>query len=509
MEALRNAAAQAQRIWQQSSRGNQIAIVLLAMASIAAVGGVGIWSSQPQYVPVASGLTTVESGEIGALLEGASIQFQPNYNGSVVSVPKADLAEALRVIGDKMPGAVPSDTLVGGSILETPGDQVERHQRQTERRLANTIARSPAIDEARVHISHSETGPFLDLSDEPAKASVTLTIAKGYSVDRGDAESIAKIVAHGAKNVSIENVTVIDAVTMRNLLSSGGLSDQKLAEQLAYRDRIERDIEFSAARPLQFLGPGKVIISATADIDFQEQRSESESIDPDTKVLLKERTESESGTGTSAGGRTGLQANAGATRAGSTDPYKKESSESEFDFAKTRETITAARGRIRRISIAATVDLSAAKDQAGQPLLTIDAVKDHIIKAAGLDEARGDTISVLDAPLVVAEAEPVEEVPSGGLDSYTGLLQNLSLGLASILAFVFGFMTLRRFKPISVPAPTAASIRKDQLVGEISAKAQDDPDAVSRIVAAWLNEPAPGGPTAATDETGEAARAAA
>ena len=511
MEALKNAAAQAQRVWQQSSRGNQIAIVLLAMASIGAVAGVGIWSSQPQYVPLASGLTFAESRQLGASLEGAGIEFKLNYDGSVVSVPTADFDEAIKAAGDKIPDQYGAEPPTGGSFGELPGDARERRLREKAQRLARSIAVAPAIKHADVHISNNEAGPFVSMGNESASAAVILTIAKGHSVGRNQADNIAHMIANSLKGVSIEDVSVTDQ-NQRNLRAGGGISDEKLSQQLEYVSRLEaRARDKIESQLTQFLGQDKAIVSVTKVVDFKELEIVNKTYDPDGKVLLDEDTMSESGTSLTLGGRTGVPANTGAgTRTNKASPSKRETAKNSYLVPETIETTSSAPGVVQRMTIAATVDLSGLKDESGKPRFTTDDIKELIKGAVAFDESRNDVIQVIDAPLATVEAEPTEATPAGGLDSYTGLLQNLSLGLASILAFVFGFMTLKRFKPIAVPAPTAATVRKDQLVGEISAKAEDDPEAVSRIVAAWLNEPAPGGTTAAGPaEAGEAARAAA
>jgi flagellar biosynthesis/type III secretory pathway M-ring protein FliF/YscJ len=69
------------------------------------------------------------------------------------------------------------------------------------------------------------------------------------------------------------------------------------------------------------------------------------------------------------------------------------------------------------------------------------------------------------------------------------MFQVVSLGLASVVAFVLGFMTLRRMKPITLKSEAAADARREQLLANISNQAANDPETVSRIVAAWLNEP--------------------
>ncbi len=510
MEALRNAAAQAQRIWRQSSRGNQIAIVLLALASIAAVVGVGIWSTQPQYHPLVDGLSPSEAGEIVSRLEGSGISYELNYNGSVVSVPKADLGKARIAAGDRLPERFADDTSVGGSLIETPDDGRERRLREKARQLERTIALSSAIEHARVHISHNESGPFVPMGEESASASVVLSVTKGQGVGRGQADNIARTIAHGVKGVSIENVSVTDT-NGRDLRDGGGLGNEKLAEQLAYVRQVENLAKFKAEQQLlPILGPDKVIVNVSAVVDFQTLETKITTYDADGKVIQDEDTLTESGTSVTPGGRTGVAANTGAaSRNNKSLPSKRETTKNTYKVPETTETITAAPGVVKRMTIAATVDLSGLKDEAGKPKLSIDAIKELIKSATGFDESRDDMIQVVEAPLATTEPDTTTEAPIGGLDSYTGLLQNLSLGLASVVAFVFGFMTLKRIKPISVPAPTAAAIRKEQLVSEISAKADDDPEAVSRIVAAWLNEPAPGGTTASPADTGDDIRAAA
>jgi len=72
-------------------------------------------------------------------------------------------------------------------------------------------------------------------------------------------------------------------------------------------------------------------------------------------------------------------------------------------------------------------------------------------------------------------------------DKYEQLARSASLGLAAIVAFLLGFLTLRRLRPtVTMSSEGAAGESADQRLANLSMRARENPEAVAQALNAWL-----------------------
>jgi flagellar M-ring protein FliF len=506
METIKNALSQAQRVWERSSRGNKIATVALVLVSTAAILGVGIWSMQPQYVPLASNLGPTEAAAIVTRLESEGIPRQLNYNGSGIMVPKSQLSAARVAVGDLIPDGLSEPEYASPGPFDSPEQQRAMALRNAERRLQATIRQMQGIKNATVHISKPENELFVR-EEGDTRASVVLDLDRSRSFSRAQGQTVVQLVSHAIEGLSPESVSVT-TTRGENLIGEGGSIDATVRAQLEYTKRVEAHYAAQAESMLaRMLGPNKGMVRVTAEIDFKTLEVTDTQIDADGRVVTEEDTDSSTTykTGRTSIGPVGTTPNlagAAGTRQLAASPDKQEIVKNKYEFPTTVEKLTSAKGTIRRLSVAAVVDLSGLADNASKP--TIDEIKALIQAGTGIDETRTDTIQVVESTLPdLEELNPV--AAPAGWNQYRDMFQVVSLGLASVVAFVLGFMTLRRMKPITLKSEAAADARREQLLANISNQAANDPETVSRIVAAWLNEPLPSSEEAAPTEPTRAA----
>ena len=195
----------------------------------------------------------------------------------------------------------------------------------------------------------------------------------------------------------------------------------------------------------------------------------------------------------------------GVSQAGGGSSEKIETTDTTYDYPRQTITTTKVGGQILRLSISASVDVTPDTvdpnaDPAAAPpqILTQEQVENLVKTAVGFDAARGDQIEV-----VLSEFSDfqIEEAASGPDEAQwefaTELARNASLGLAAIAALLIGMMISRKLQPIHVTDPS--NERRQSLISELSSQVENNPEAASKILAAWLGE---------GDEPGESKKAA-
>ena len=180
-----------------------------------------------------------------------------------------------------------------------------------------------------------------------------------------------------------------------------------------------------------------------------------------------------------------------------------ESEELETDFAppSTRTTkVTEAPGEIQRLSIGVVVHMPQAAvdpDPSG-PGTTADSsnatqemVESIVKQAVGFDSTRNDEIYVAVSEFNVSNALLVEQ-PTGvsAWRNYEGLIRDASLGVASLVALVVGFVMLRKLRPITVPQSGDGSLTPEtaERLSTLSTQAHENPEAIASAISAWLDD---------------------
>ena len=130
----------------------------------------------------------------------------------------------------------------------------------------------------------------------------------------------------------------------------------------------------------------------------------------------------------------------GANNSSSPALLDKESMETDYENARTEDTVRIAGGKIQRLTIAAIVDTSAPESgeeaTATETSPSIDEAKIQAVvqNAVGFDEARGDKIEVMFAKLAGVTPVPVPVSTPRYWDLTATIVQNASLGIAAIVS---------------------------------------------------------------------------
>lgn len=487
MESIKQLTTAARGLWERWTTSQRVLVLSAAALSVLTIVGVGLWSTRPELVMLASRLPPDQANDAIAQLEAAGIEYELSYSGSTISVPRQEMNRARlavrETLGDQMAAGELDD-----SIWADPNLQHVRIQRQREQRLAQSIARFTAVREAVVHISSPEPTPFVR-NQTPVTASVIVDLAPGATFTGGDAEAVVSLVSHSIEGLNPADVTLMD--TNGRLLSSHQQGGADVSGQLEYVSRLESHLASKAEVLLaQMLGAGRSMVRVTADVDFTRSERQETTYDPSTKVKLSETIKSESHSGVTAGpagGPAGTSSNFGAKASGSGGSTTKiEENTTQYANTEIRDTVKETPGRIKRLTVAAIVDLSAAEGDNAPTITTVE-VESLIKQAVGFDEYRNDVINVVSATLAGAPDLSLPVAPVW--EQYAPLIRNLSVGLAAVLMFVMGLLLLRRLRPVVVQASDADSSEESiRRLAELSIRARENPDLVAKVLENWLDD---------------------
>ena len=477
------------------------------------LGGVAWWSSRPDYATLANRLSPTETAEVVAALEAEQIPYQLNFAASAVSVPKSSLAQARLTIKDQL-GLAPAEADAGQEfdLFADPSQIHQRMLRQQESRLARSISQFRSIKSAVVHLSKPASSTFTR-DATLATASVIVELKPGAQLTSREANTIVSLVSHGVEGLRAEDVSVMD--TEGRLLTETANSEGDVGGQLEYRRRFETELSSKAETMLgEMLGAGRSIVRVTADIDFTATETQQTTFDPEGKVKVSETTRSESITGKPrAGGVPGVSGNLPQTGSpGTTESStlsKVEENETQYANAETKNTVREAPGKIRRITVAAVVDLTPADvDPAAAPTTPVSqADVERIVKqAVGFDSRRNDEVEVLVSKIATLPVIPAV-VPSPV--DWEHWVRTGSLGVGALVALLISWLALRRRQTTSATVPMESSaplpVAMAHRVHQVSEQALRNPKAAAAVLQTWLK---PDSVTAKTEAVPARRRAA-
>jgi len=516
----------------------QLALMAGLAASIALGVAIVMWSQQPNFSMLYSGLSDQDSLEITNALDRAGIPHKITAGAGTILVPGDRVHEARMSLAGQ---GLPKGTATGFELLDKePGFGVSqlmenaRYQRALEGELAKTIASISSVQSARVHLAIPKQSAFVREHKDPS-ASVMLTVYGGRPMQAEQVGAIVHLVASSVPNLSPDQVTVVDQTG--KLLTAGQSSDQLrlTATQFDYRKNVEdyytKRIE-DILTPI--LGANGVRAQVSADIDFTQTEQTQENFNPDLPAVRSEQTsEDHTSGGASASGVPGALTNqppgVAGTAHGQASPGNSTPSENSarritrnYELDKTISHTTFQSGMVRKISIAVVVDDQQKTNEDG----TVERAprkEDELARlttlvkeAVGFNAARGDSVNVINASFAaVPAAEPPP--PTSFVDKpwVWDVAKQAAAGIGVIL-LVFGvFRPLLRSLVEKAPAASAvvagAQGRNDvagmggmnagmqqmpgqlpapnsyeQQLGAIKGMATQDPKRVAQVVKTWV-----------------------
>jgi len=404
-------------------------ILVLAVAVLALIGlfaFIALRAMEPHYTLLYAGMALDDTRAVVQRLDTMGVPHRLSPQGDAIMVP-ADRVLELRMAlaADGAPGG----GVVGYEIFDTTDSFGTTEflsninlKRAMEGELARTIQSLRAVRAARVHLVQPRRELFRR-DQAPASASVFLTVGPG-GLGRGEIAAIRHLVAAAVPGLEAGRITVAD--DQGRLLARGGDGPEGFAgldDTESYRAVFEGRLQEKILQLLErSLGPGRVEAQVTAELDFDSTTTTEEIYDPDRQVvrstqLVDETTELDE-----------RQPNDRVTVADNLPggDAEDDAATSREQRARTEETInyeisrivrnqTRRGGKLERLSVAVQVDGTYRTNEAGEavfeplPAAELAELEELVRSAVGIDDTRGDTLSIVSRRL--ATPQPVAAAP--------------------------------------------------------------------------------------------------
>jgi len=417
----------------------------------------------PSYTTLQSGLDPAQTGKMTAALDEQAIPYELQANGTALAVPKSETAKArIALAGQGLAGSGATGEAPGFELFDeqklgaSDRQQQVTYQRALEGEIARTIGGVQGVQGARVQLVMPEDDLFADTST-PATAAVSLG-NPGDTLEPGAVKGIAQLTSNSVKGLKPANVTVTDATGQVLWPAGDGAAGgtgggTKQAAEERYARNVEASINAMLARTL---GPDKAMVQVQADLNMDKTtRNELRYARRGVPMTTETETERLRGQGARAGGAAGTAGNiptysAGAGGTGNSN-YQRETEKTQNALDKTVSKTDVAQGAVNRLNVALVLDKSVTGGATGTAARQALAdIENTVATAAGLDRARGDTITATQLAFAKPPAAPsAGPVPPGLL----GPIKWAALGLGALLFCFFMMRHLRRREREELPQP--------------------------------------------------------
>jgi flagellar M-ring protein FliF len=545
-------------------------LLLIGIAGAVAVGvAVMLWWQGPNWSLLYGNLDTNDAGQVVQALQTAGIKYKLSDDTGAVMVPADQVHTArLKLAAQGLPEGSSSgldlinkDSGIGVSqFMENA-----RYQYALETELARTISSLRSVAAARIHLAIAQQSAFVR-DRRPVSASVFLQLRPGGRLEAEQVQAIIHLVASSIPDLAADQVTVVDQ--QGRLLSSPSSAQSALqTEQFAAAQRIEDSyVQRIEQLLVPLVGAGKVRAQVTVDLETVENEESHEQYKPDSAVVRSEQTSEQiSPEAAGSGGVPGALTNqppAGGTVAAITPPSAQSGNANappgtttgattgaaagnaaavplgaaagasvskqatrNFEIDRTLSYTHQPGGHIKRVTVAVLLDnvaKVAADGKSSQQALTaaqIDNITKLVKNAVGFDEARGDSVSVVNEAF---QTESSELTPTSVPLWQRPVVQDiarLALGALLLLAIALGVLrplirnlTAQTLRPVPALSGTAGNrgagggayasgegaaagtqagapnLAYEQQVVQAKTLVTQDPKRVAQVVKTWVGE---------------------
>jgi flagellar M-ring protein FliF len=524
-------------------------------AAIAAGVGIMLWAIGPTYSLLFANLAAEDTAQIAQNLDSARIPYKLGDAGNSISVPADQLASArLKLAAAGLPES-------GGGVsamTKDPGFGVSqfmenaRYQHALETELARTIASLQNVQGARVHLAMARQSAFVS-DRRPGSASVFLQLKAGRRLDEEQVQAIANLVASSIPELSAQQVTVVDQ-SGRLLTAPNGDSDMAARDKMfEYAHRLEESYSNRIQELITpLVGPGRVRAQVVAQVEMATTEQTREQYNPQGQVVRSESTSEEAsknGAGGAGGvpgaltnqppqpgvalppgqqptvaqsganppaaaGATGAANNPAATGTDVTGPdSKSKQTTRNYEIDRTMAYTRTPAGKVNRLSVAVLIDnlrttgADGKVTEAPLPSDQLERLTALVKDAVGFDQARGDTVNVVNSSFAGVTAPPdgeLETIPFWEKPWVQDLAKLLG-GVAVVLLIIVsvlkplskGLLAQAKQAPLLVGggamvnvgggAGEAPGLAYEQQVAQARGLVSQDPKRVAQVVKTWVS----------------------
>ena len=519
-----------------------LALLIGIAAAVAAGVVIVLWSKEPTYSLLYGNLGQQDAAQIAQALDANNIQYK--LDGGTISVPADRVHDArLKLAAQGLPEGD------GGFAVmsKEPGFGVSqfmegaRYQHALETELARTISNLQPVEGARVHLALPRQSAFVR-DRRPPSASVFLQMKPGRRLESEQVTAIVNLVASSIPELEADQVTVVDQ--QGRLLSAPEGNDEMAAREKQLeiaRGMEERYTERVEELLAPLVGPGRVRAQVVADVELSTTEEAREQYRPESQIVRSEQTAEEtSRNGAGPQGVPGALTNQPPTPGTALPPgvaapsaqaaangeqtvvpnsppdNTSKQSTRNYEIDRTVAYTKQPAGRLKRLTVAVLVDNLRATDDDGnvtETALTPEQLENMtklVKEAVGFDQARGDSVSVVNASFkgelkpedIEEDAIPLWERPliRDIAKLLAGLIVLLVLVLMVLRPLIRGLLAQPRlaFAPAALTGEPGSSLPAgrsgaqqldyDGQVSQARSMVTQDAARVAQVVKTWVGD---------------------
>ena len=434
--------------WSQLDMRRKVIVIAATLAMFAAVLLIARSASRPELGLLFGGLDPAAAGEVITALDARGVIYEVRGNAIYVDAAARDaLRMSLAGEGLPMAGARGYELLDELSGFGTTSQMFDAaYWRAREGELARTIAASPEIRTARVHIATPDSRPF-SRSIEPSAAVTVATV--GGALSASQVKALQTLVAAAVSGLKPDGVAVID--------ESGGLLSDSQDGLAALRgdDRAgmlrERAERLLAAR----VGQGNAVVEVSLETITESESIVERRIDPDSRIAIStDVTETESSGQNSEGGDVTVASNlpdgdAGAGAGTSSNQSAESRALTNYEISETERQVVRVPGDVKRLTVAVlvnevqTIAADGTVTSAPRTAEELADLEELVASAVGLNPERGDVLTLRSLPFEARETLGTA-APAGLLASQPlNIMQLIQIAVAALVALILGLFVVR------------------------------------------------------------------
>lgn len=262
---------------EKMSKKMRILVIAAIVVIIASSVLIAVALNKVNYVPLYTGLSAGEAGQIATMLEEQGVEYKVENTDTILVAEERvnDLRISFAAQGYPQTGLSYDIFSDGSTFGSTDVETQVRLQYQLQENLRTTINSMNKIEDSIVIVNLPTKSSYVSSSNRTeASAAVMLSITPGQTLSNAEARAIAEFIMKSIPTLKMDNVSIVDAgmniydvsdEAAKLPSTAYSANQQELAENMkaVLADQVLRVLEPS-------LGSGNVAVSVNLHLDFDE-----------------------------------------------------------------------------------------------------------------------------------------------------------------------------------------------------------------------------------------------
>lgn len=386
-------------MWLALTPQKQVASVLSVLATVGALILLMATALKPQTDLLYSGLDPAAAGEVVAKLEALDVLYEVKGNAIYADKSRRD---SLRL--ELAKDGLPRQSTVGYELFDNlnsfamTSDMFDTaYWRAKEGELARTLMAMPSIRTARVHLGTQKAKGF---NTSAAARTASVTIASSGGITPAQAKAIQYMTALSVSGLKPSDVAVID--TVAGVMAGPGIDDNSQGSmgEIEQAAQIKQSlISMLEAR----VGRGNARVSVSLNFEREHLTTAERRFDPDSRVLKSQTSSEVSDSATGSDNSVTVASNLPEGEAGGNQSNSERAEASEtvtYEISEIVRNTEILPGGVKRMTVAVLLNDIIAQNEDGtitrseRSAEELASLSELVASASGLDEERGDVITV-------------------------------------------------------------------------------------------------------------------